>query len=171
MSKSPEGSNSPEKSNSSGESSSADAFPPSASAPSEGSHAASGDETKHPRVVDRVVFFTAIVGLIGGCVGLSEEGVKLIKSRQKGVDPQVVHIYHHAPFWESLVSQIVERATEQGLLTEGPAGRPLSPPKPSKPPALPSPSSAQPKPPSAWFMGGMLSLVLASLVVLIRKRL
>ena len=107
------------------------------------------------------VYLTAVLGLIAGCIGLGHTGLKIVnESLADRPKQQTVHIYHHAPFWEELVREVIENK----LLIES-ADR-IKVPVPSKP--LPVQVSRVEQEP--WVVGGLLALTLLSFALLLRRR-
>lgn len=126
-------------------------------------------DTGPKRDGNRYVYWTALIGLVAGCVGLSETGLKfLLDTSKDGETSQTIHVYHHAPYWEQLTSELLIKmqAAEQ-MATQ--SGKPLDLPDPSRLQQAVQPAEQEYRYPT-WLPGLMLAIAGVSALVLLRRR-
>jgi hypothetical protein len=120
------------------------------------------------RAPDRFAFWTAVVGLITGCVGLGATGLTALRDLQPRDDtPRTLTVYHHAPFWEQLVADVIRKSEGSALGTK--PGEKIRVPEPRTGPAE---AKAEPQGHAytVWLPGVMLAVALVSFAFLIRNR-
>ncbi len=60
----------------------------------------------------KIEFWASLTALAIAVIGLTDQVLQQIFINQDKLDVREVHVFHHAPFWENLVTEIV---TQKGL--------------------------------------------------------